>query len=62
MPYSQNYLRGNYPFEVQKGAASILFTGPGNHILLFAWSLEGKTAGIGASDDEELKSEILTIF
>jgi hypothetical protein len=47
---------------VQKGIASILFIGPGNRILLFVWCLEAKLQGIDVSDDEELKSEILTIF
>jgi hypothetical protein len=47
---------------VQKGAASTLFTGPGDRRLLFVWCLQAKLQGIDTSHHEELGSEILTSF
>jgi hypothetical protein len=49
-------------FEVQRDAASTLFTGPGNRRLRFVGVLKQKPQGIEINKDEELKSEILTIF
>jgi hypothetical protein len=61
MPYRQNYVKGNGPFEMEKRAGSTLSTGRGNHKLLFISHLEAKLQGVDASDDEELKCEILAI-
>jgi hypothetical protein len=47
---------------VQKGAASTLFAGCVNRRLFFFRCLEAKLQNIDVSEDEELKSRILTIF
>jgi hypothetical protein len=62
MPNCENYVRGKELFKVQNGAISTLSNGPDNHRLLFVWYLKAKPQGIDVCDDEELKSEIMTIF
>jgi hypothetical protein len=50
------------PFELQKGAASKLFSASGNRILLFVWCFEAKQQDTDVNHDEEPKGEILSIF
>jgi hypothetical protein len=59
MPYRQNRAKENDLLEVQNGAPSTLFTGPGNRRLPFVCSLEATLQSIDASDAEEMKSEFL---
>jgi hypothetical protein len=47
---------------VQNGAASTLFAGPGNRTFLFVCVLKQKLQGVDVSGEEELKSEIPTVF
>jgi hypothetical protein len=61
-PYRQNCVRGNESFEVHNGAASTFVIGPAIADFDLFGVVKGKLQGIRVSDDEELKSEILTIF
>jgi hypothetical protein len=62
LPYRQNDVRGNDPFEVRKGVASTLFTGPGIADVKLFGILKQTQQSIDISNEEELKSDILTIF
>jgi hypothetical protein len=58
MPYRQNCIRGNDPFEVETGAGFTLFAGSGNRRLLLDWCLEGKQRATSA-DFPEFSERVL---